>query len=1213
MRVLRLLCCLICCLTCGALSAAEPQQMKLFSRETLSPLKFELSDDDWRWLGKKHQVNVAVYSPENPPFDLVPDSGTIEGISADYSLLIARHLGLRMHILRYPDRATALDALRSGKADLLIDDTGPQDSETSDVIASLPFAPTKTALVTRETSLSRPIQMKPDAHIALLRGYLSDNWLAANYPDAKITLYGSAQSALSSVAFGENDYFIGSLTVASFLIERNYANQLSVADILPLKENGPRFVFRKDETTLQHIINTVLRAISPAQHKLIFRQWSQGADLWQFQRPLDLTKRERRWLAQHRDLRVVINPLYAPFTMFDANGAFHGISADILRFIHLRTGLNFVPVETDTIADMFSLVQKQQGDLIAAMSYSNRRDDQLTFTRPYVQPPFVLVVPNRIGAAANLSAVKTLAITADNTLVEWLKTQYPNITLVTAKNASVAMQMVNERKVDGAVHNLIGANYMIDRYFRGELKIAGRIGEAPARIGFAVRRDQPELYSILSKALADIPPGEISTIANKWQGTPDIKLDTWTVYRSQFYWMAGIFAILALTSLVWNYYLRREIRMRQEAQAKLQEQAAFRTTLFNGSPVPMYVIDNKLNIISHNQSWAAFFKQGEEQLNALALTAAAHPLAAIAPALRNMLDAPDQQPLPPQRYQINNGEEERTIVHQAVPFTGHEGAVAGLICSWQDFTEHEQLLKALSSAREHAEQANRAKSTFLATMSHEIRTPISAIIGLLELTVTNNTPSESDRESVRVAYESAQSLMGLIGDILDLAKIESGNLELAPKWVAFDTLVAPVVRVFGGLARQKSLTLNSHIDVLHPDEIYIDPMRLHQVLSNLISNAIKFTERGAVDVQLNCLPGQERQMMLELIVSDSGVGIAAQDQLQIFSPYKQSEAGKQQTGTGLGLAICSQLVTMMGGTIDLHSQLGRGTRVVVHIPVAHRHCAAAPADAVAEDVRSIQPLRILAVDDHPANRLLLKRQLTRLGHWVIEAENGEQALRRWREHDIDLVITDCSMPVMDGLALTTRLRQAQTRPLTILGLTANAQPEEHARCIAAGMDDCLFKPLRLPQLEALLRKVPRNAAADESATPDDGVTLETLVDLNALRQLTQHDDELMRTLLRTTRDENVRDSEQARSKLQEQDWPELARCLHRLASAAQIIGAGDAGQLCRELEKYCEATPAAEVAATRLQAALQAVATFNLAIDRFIQQTDAAGRPDSPA
>jgi two-component system sensor histidine kinase EvgS len=1184
------------CLLSGVVGAVPPQPMQMFSRETLSPLKFELSDSDWRWLGKKREVNVAIYAPENPPFDLVPGPGIFEGISADYSLLVSHYLGLHMQVRRYSDRAAALDALRKGEVDILIEDAGERTLDATSFINSMPYTPAYIALVTRETSLSRPLQITPDVRIALLRGNLTDEWIATHYPNAKITRYTSSQSALSSVAFGENDYFIGNLTVASFLIERNYANLLSIADILPGTEAGPHFLFRSDATTLQRVVNTVLGAIPPIQHKVILRQWTQGLDLWQFQPHLVLTEGEKRWLARHRELRVVVNPLYAPFTMFDTDGQFHGIAADILRLIHLRTGLNFKAVKSDSVPDMFQMVRQNKGDLIAAMSFSTAREKQLIFSRPYVQPPFVLIVKNTIMLPTTLSDIKTLAITPDNSLREWLKSQYPQIKLVEADNASLAMQLVSENKVDGAVHNLIGANYMIDRYFRGKLKIAGRIGDTPSRIAFAVRRDQPELYSIINKALADIPPRDISMIANKWQGTPDVKLDTWTIYRTEFYWLAGIFAVLVLTSLVWNYYLRREIRMRKDAQNKQQEQVAFRETLFNGTPVPVYVVNREGNIISHNQAWETFFKQGTDYLDQLALTSSSHPLSEVYPTLREILSAPADQTLPAQRYSINNGEEVRVIVHQAVPYTDIKGNVAGLICSWQDITGHEYLLKALSSARERAEQANRTKSTFLATMSHEIRTPISAIIGLLELTVTNKTFSETDRESVQVAYDSAQSLMGLIGDILDMAKIESGMLELTPKWLPFDELATPVVRVFDGLARQKSLTLHSHIDILHPDEIYIDPMRVHQVLSNLVSNAIKFTERGSVEVQVKCLREKDQLAMLELIVIDSGVGIPEEDQEQIFSPYKQSDAGKTQAGTGLGLAICSQLVAMMGGTITLHSQQGQGTRIAVRIPVEHRQHTQVPIDCVFDQADNTQPLHILAVDDHPANRLLLKRQLARLGHYVIEAENGEEALQLWRQNDIDLVITDCNMPVMDGLVLTRLLRKEQIRSITILGLTANAQPEERERCLAAGMDDCLFKPLRLAQLETLLHKIPRPPHPNE---PQKNL-LENLIDLATLRQLAQNDAKLLQGLLRTTRDENVRDMQQARLLIEEPDKTALTRCLHRLAGATQIIGAVEAEKHCRELEKYCEGEPDPEILRKGLEQALAAVTQLNSAIGTFL-------------
>lgn len=1198
-----LLCLFLLLCQMGVSHAEDPQLVRLFSRETVTPLKFTLSDSDWRWLGEKRRVIIATYAPENPPFSLIPEAGTFEGVSADYTLLVLRYLGLRFRVFHYPSRDAALEGLKAGKADILLDDDGgilePQQGLTS----SIPYMPDHPALISRETAMSKPMLLTPEPHIALVRGYLSDAWVANHYPNAKITRYASPQSALSSVAFGENDYFIGNLTTASFLIERNYATTLSIADIFPQEETGPRFTLRAQDTMLLSSINTVLQAITPAQHKVIFRHWSQGPNLWLFQSHLPLTEREQSWLAQHNELRVVINPLYAPFTLFNTQHQFHGIAADILRLIHLRTGLNFKAVEADSVTGMFDMVKGHRGDFIAAMSYSPSRDEQLLFTRPYVLPPFVLVVRDRLTAPKALTEDMKVAVTPDNALRGWLKQQYPSITLIDAENASVAMQMVNEGKADGAVNNLIGARYLIDRYFRGELKVATRLGEVPARVGFAVGRDQPELYSILNKALADIPPRDISMIANKWQGTPDVKLDTWTVYRTQFYWLAGIFAVLVITSLVWNYYLHREIRLRKEAQAKLQEQASFRETLFNGTPVPEYVVDAQGNLINYNPAWALFFTQGGEKLSQLPLSSPQHPLAAIFHDIKPLFANAESQVSSPQHYQVYNGAEQRTIVHQAVPYTDNAGAVAGLIGSWQDITEHEQLLGALSIARERAEQANRTKSTFLATMSHEIRTPISAIIGLLELVVT--TPGaqrgEAEKDSIRVAYESALSLMGLIGDILDLAKIESGKLELTPEWIPVETLALPVVQVFDGLARQKGLALECRVEALHPDEIYLDPMRLRQVLSNLVSNAIKFTEQGTVSIQIQCLQSSETQALLTLTVTDTGVGIADEEQADIFMPYVQSESGKQQRGTGLGLAICSQLTAMMQGTIELHSHMGRGTRIRVAIPVEHRQHHPSVQYIQQEYLSLNWPLRILAVDDHPVNRLLLNRQLTRLGHYVIEAENGEQALQLWQERDVELVITDCSMPIMDGLELTRQLRRMQRKPLTILGLTANAQPEERIRCMAAGMDDCLFKPLRLSQLDMLLRRIPRQQAPVEEKK---GASLAELVNLPALQELAQQDKNLLVILLRTTWEENTRDMQQSRQLLSQEAWPALVTCLHRLAGAAQIIGAVEAEACCRELEKYCEtaSAPDKEQVERELIQALHALEKLNRAIEIFINE-----------
>ncbi len=1175
--------------------AEEAQLIQIFNREQNMPLTFTLSDSDWRWLGKKREVKVGIFAPDNPPFDLIIDANTLEGLSADYTSLVLHHLGLQITTLYFPHRRAAVDALQQGAVDMLVDGAGSQEI-SPDLILSQSFIDDFPAMVSRENTLSAMQDPPALLHIAMPRGYQSDAWVESRYPEAKITRYPSALSALASVAFGENDVFIGNLTSASYLIERNYASSLSVVRIFERTEAGPRFIFSAVNAPLLRSVNTVISAIPQQHHQALFHQWGQSVPALLAARPQLFSDSELRWLRQHKLLRVVINPLDAPFTLKDRQNTFNGLTADLLRLIHLRTGLNFKMVEASSVNEMLDKLSQHQAEFVGSLTYSPQREARALFSRPYVLPPYVLVSKDTFGSPDSLSEISTLAITPQHELIQWLTENYPHIKLVMVENASIALQMVNEGRVDSAVNNLIAARYMIDRYFSNRLQISARLGENPARIAFAIGRDNPELLSILNKALAALSPRDISQLTMKWQGTPDVKLDTWLAYRQEFYLLAGIFALLVITSLFWNYHLHRAIRQRKEAQARLQEQAAFQKTLFNGTPVPIYVINSAGELTNKNPAWGQFFADEYSHISQLPLSDPAHPLHLICQQQMALLAEQTSLVMVPQRGQIDNGHERRDVIHRAEAFRDSHGNIAGMICSWQDVTEHERLTSDLSLARERAEQANRTKSTFLATMSHEIRTPISAIIGLLELAVTERQQQPSDKESVRVAYESAQSLMGLIADILDMAKIESGKLEFSPEWIRFEALTEPVVRVFMGLARQKGLLLHYHADVLHPDEILIDAMRLRQILSNLISNAIKFTERGSVEVQVRSKPAAGDQIQLELVVQDTGIGISEVDQQLIFNPYEQSASGKKQSGTGLGLAICEQLVAMMSGTITLHSQLGRGTRICVRIPVSSREAIDVSVEKVAQQEGCDLPLTILTVDDHPANRLLLRRQLSRLGHKVIEAEDGEQALRLWQENTIDLVITDCSMPVMDGFALTQQLRQKQRGPLTIMGLTANAQPEERLRCLEAGMDDCLFKPLRLPLLDTLLQKIPRSAAATATHC------LHQLLDLNALRELAQHDAEMLARLLSATRDENLRDMQVACSSYDKRDWPGLERSLHRLTGSVQIIGAMGVADRCRSLEEAC-GMPIDETQIKQLlDETLNDVQVLNLAIQNFIQE-----------
>ncbi|QNT43218.1 transporter substrate-binding domain-containing protein [Pseudomonas asiatica] len=470
------------------------------------------------------------------------------------------------------------------------------------------------------------------------------------------------------------------------------------------------------------------------------------------------------------------------------------------------------------------------------------------------------------------------------------------------------------------------------------------------------------------------------------------------------------------------------------------------------------------------------------------------------------------------------------------------------------------LLEQLRQAKDDAEQASQTKSTFLATMSHEIRTPMNAVIGLLELALEDSRGGRCDTQTLQTAHDSAIGLLELIGDILDISRIESGHVTLQPVPTNLVELVRATVRVFEGNARAKGLHLHSELPAA-PVWVLADPLRLKQVLSNLISNAIKFTDSGEVQASLLLpSPTDTDSLAVELSVRDTGIGISPADQARLFNTFVQADGPRARQGAGLGLVISRTLAELMGGTLNLQSVEGLGTKVQVSLQLP---ACAAPVQADQHDPvleTSSGPLNILVVDDYPANLLLLERQLHTLGHRVTLAENGEIALARWQAARFDLVITDCSMPVMDGHELTRRIRSLEgERGLAacrILGVTANAQAEERARCLASGMDECLFKPIGLRTLKTHLPHAhPRQ---QPTARRTSGFNL------GELRHLTQDDEQLTRNLLQQLSQSVSEDLATLRALPAEAPGETLRALAHRIKGGAKMLKV-------RTLVKDCEA------------------------------------------
>lgn len=561
-------------------------------------------------------------------------------------------------------------------------------------------------------------------------------------------------------------------------------------------------------------------------------------------------------------------------------------------------------------------------------------------------------------------------------------------------------------------------------------------------------------------------------------------------------WSTAVLCVLTPCLLAWIIALYREVRRRRAAETALKDCVAIQTALLDGIPQPVYLRDARLRLVACNRSYEELLGATRGTLVGQPLDAlqASHPLAVdmaeLAHDYRQVIE--NGLPLRTDRC-LRLGDRTLHMLNWLTPLRGADGTVKGLAGGCVDLTERHQMLAELAQAKTEAEAANRAKSAFLASVSHEIRTPMNAITGMLELTLAQSQLPDAQRLQVVTAHKSALGLLALIDDILDLSKLEAGKFSIHPAPAWLPGLVDDTLLIFGPVAAQKGLPLTSGASAALAPLHQVDALRFRQILANLVSNAVRFTDSGTVHVRLDAQAPCDGVQHVMLTVSDTGVGIPFEAQARLFEPFEQvhGSARTHAGGTGLGLAICRRLVTAMGGRITLTSEPGRGTRVVVSLPlqIASAPQPAEPAPPLPMAGCPRRDASILVIDDHAPNRLLLQRQLEHLGHHVSTACDGREALAALDRGGFDVIVCDCAMPVMDGLAFTraVRARDDAHRRAPIVGCTASAVASDHAAALAAGMNAVVVKPVGLQALDAAVSQV-CGGRPGPSGTPEPETT-----------------------------------------------------------------------------------------------------------------------------
>ncbi|NGZ14670.1 transporter substrate-binding domain-containing protein [Vibrio aestuarianus] len=1139
-----------------------------------------LSDDDKAYLKNKSSITIgALTDPWQPYWGGF--EGELSGIHHDYAVGIARELDIPILYRGYPNVFALLEAARKGEVDIVIGFGKTPEREKEFIFTEPLYENVRIIWLKDETLINKPLQrltwscVKNTSYCQLLEEYGYANIIAVQ----------SYEDSIEIIRNGDADATITNLISLNYYLNNSDVHEGKIVydDFLGVQKN--RILLSKNNEKLKEILDSVIVADSHGETSESIN--SENLYFLNDQGNLKLLTKENH----SRIIKYTIEEDMYPMSYINSQGQIDGYIHELLNFLASKTILEFeyVPANGRNTAEM---LLDHDVDLLPVRNIESIDFRDFITTRSYTSVEFGFIESkNKINNGVTAILDRTggfyqgLSLSNDIKKVKIyddLTDVLTDVELGEIKNAFINKDLINKKLINNGWSN----EYVV-------LENPSNI-DLDVEIGMMVRKDSNILKDMLDRALSTVDETDIELLKYK-----HARINVHYGYDKQTVVTYGVLTASLLLAVIFLTFSRLSISLKKTKLST--EQLSWLTGLMDSIPSMIFISDSKGELILSNKAYRENFKACSINPNCPQRSTCSFANPEHIPDednFSNVIHVPEAQcKMGGKHYLVTK----KPVLHP-------KGGMNYYLTVFNDITELKETEIALRYSNEQALEAVEARNNFLAVISHELRTPIAAMLGLMEI-LSSRLKSEESRMLLTNAVNSAERLKHHVNDILDFSKIEAKQLQLDISQHDLLDELCPILRSFEVSAKLKGLEFVVNCDPTNILYVKFDALRLNQIINNILSNALKFTEQGRITVDI-----QITTIHLSIVINDTGCGMSQEHINSIFEPFVQADKSitRRYGGTGLGMSIVSNLVSLMGGKILVDSELGKGSSVAVNIPIEGEifdgsHLVynervtsnieqqwlqrwgvlitepleeynavyvvgdvenyypdllmqqlvkdqPSSKPAVSGDKRQKLKGHILVVDDEPINRLLMKKQLTELGVDVTLAVDGVEAMNvlHHRACDFDLIITDCHMPNMDGFELTRTVKKEMVvfADKPIIGCTAEDSRIATEKAKAAGIDKIIYKPYSLSQLYQVLSGY---LAVQESENKDP------------INWLDEYNEEERQEMAEVVVDSLCYDIEQL-----EQIDCDYKSIAHRVKGSAGALNLSDLALLARKLEQVSE-------------------------------------------